>query len=148
MITGNIKSCEKYFSVHKDFEKVFDYLKNNVDKTSMGRVDLADNVWVTTSAAPEADGSVRYFEAHRKYLDIHYIVSGKETFGYSNVDCLTTTTEYSESGDCEMLDGEISTIVLNEGDFCIVFPEDAHIPFMQKMSDNLVRAVAKVKCAE
>ncbi|MBO5069356.1 MAG: YhcH/YjgK/YiaL family protein [Roseburia sp.] len=148
MITGNIKSCEKYNNVHKDFEKVFDYLKNNLNKESTGRADLADGVWVNAPSAPTSDGTSTTFEAHRKYLDIHYIISGKEAFGYSNVESLTTTKEYSENEDYELLEGEISTIILNEGDFCIVFPEDAHIPCMQKLSDNLVRVVAKIKYAE
>lgn len=148
MITGNIQSCEKYNNVHKDFEKVFDYLRNTINQEHAIRADLADGVWVNAPSTPESDSTSTTFEAHRKYLDIHYIISGKEAFGYSNVDYLTTTKEYNEAEDYELLEGEISTVILNEGDFCIVFPEDAHIPCMQKLSDNLVRVVAKIKCAE
>ena len=148
MITGNIKLCDKYNNVHKDFEKVFDYLKNNLCKESTGRADLADGVWVNAPFAPESDGISNTFEAHRNYIDIHYILSGKEAFGYADVDSLSTTKAYDEADDYELLEGEISTLILKEGDFCVVFPEDAHIPCMQKLSDDLIRVVAKIKCAE
>lgn len=144
MIIDNINSSEKYNNMHKDFEKVFDYLKK-LDPTTIGRVDLSDTVWVTTSLTPDSESNTKPFEAHRNYLDIHYIVSGKETFGYSNTDRLTSIQEYNELEDFELLEGEISTIILNEGDFCIIYPEDSHIPFMKKLSDHLVRAVAKIK---
>ena len=147
MITGNIRDIDKYVSVHKDFEKVFAYLKSVTPETS-GRVDLGEHMWVTTSETETTPEGPRFFEAHRNYLDIQYIVSGSESFGYANVNTLTTATEYNPEKDIEMLSGDINPLVLKEGDFCIVFPEDAHIPVLEKLSDRLVRAVGKVKCTE
>ena len=42
------------------------------------------------------------------------------------------------------LDGELNSLFLKKGDFIVTFPQDAHIPAMNKISDDiLVRAVAK-----
>ena len=144
MIIGNINSYKKYSNVHKDFDLVFNYLKKT-DNPPLGRVDLSDTVWLTTSTSSAFEAKTKPFEAHKNYIDIHYVVSGKETFGYSNIDSLISIQEYNELDDYELLEGEISTIILNEGDFCIVFPEDAHIPCMQKLSQHLIRVVAKIR---
>jgi YhcH/YjgK/YiaL family protein len=85
-------------------------------------------------------------EAHKKYIDIHYCISGSEGIGYNDVPRLTPTTEYDEENDYLLLSGEYQKVVLHEGDFCIVFPEDAHIPMMKGDADGmLLKAVAKVK---
>ena len=62
----------------------------------------------------------------------------------------TLTTESKEGfvGDNYKVNfsGSYQKVVLRKGDFCIVFPEDAHIPMMVgDTGDRLMKAVAKVK---
>lgn len=41
MIIDNLKNCEKYFSVHKNFEKAFDFLKKAVSENyTPGRYEI------------------------------------------------------------------------------------------------------------
>lgn len=147
MITDSLSNCALYETVHKDFGRVFEVLRKVAAGGMSEKIVLDEgNVWVSAPKETNVTDAPRVFEAHRDFIDIHYILSGSETFGYANVDDLTTTKEYNKAADCELLDGDRSLLVLNAGDFCITFPQDAHIPFLQKHGEEkLVRVVAKIR---
>ena len=150
MIVANIKDAERYCMLNPCFPAVFEFLKGMTKDSKEGivgedyRVNFSGQYICT--ADENADGTAKVFEAHKKYIDIHYCISGSEGIGYADVARLTPTTEYDEENDYFLLKGEYQKVVLREGDFCIVFPEDAHIPAMKgEGEDKLLKAVAKVK---
>lgn len=147
MITGNIKDYKKYCSIHKNFEKTFEFLKTLSEESELGSTVLEENTLrVNVSQYETVPGAPREFEAHKDFIDIHYVIKGSEVFGYSNLSKLTVTKEYDKEGDYFLLDGAADELALGEGDFCVVFPEDAHIPFIKKCCDGtLKRATAKVR---
>ena len=146
MITDSLKNCATYETLHKDFKKVFEALQKLDGDVSEAVVLDEGNVWINPPFEAELPEEAREFEAHRDFIDIHYILSGSEAFAYANVEGLKTTKEYDKEDDYELLDGDKSLITLNAGDFCITFPQDAHIPFFQKNGEErLVRAVAKIR---
>lgn len=147
MIVDSISNYQKYVSLHKGFEKAFSFLRELREDASEGTTMLEeDNMWaniIEISYVPESDN---IFEAHRNFLDIHYILSGEEKFGYANCDHLNTVERYNAIDDIELLEGEINEILLKKGDFMITFPEDAHIADYQKVNDNtLKRVVVKIR---
>lgn len=146
MIIDSIDNWGKYISVHKDFEKVFSFLRDLKEGTAGTTVLEKENVWVNVVEVQEQQGHAKVFEAHRQFLDIHYIVSGEVKFGYSNIDRLKTKEPYNVATDCEFLEGYANAVHLKKGDFMIAFPEDAHIPDLEKINDGkLIRAVAKIR---
>ena len=143
MITGNIKDCEKYYSVNSGFESAFESLKTV--EYGKNTTNLTVNFSEPTTSDEDNAGKKKIFEAHRKYIDLHYIIDGTEQFGYAKIDTLTPVTEYDEKDDYILLLGEASRITLNKGDFVIAFPEDAHIPALKyKNSEKVKRAVVKI----
>ncbi|MCR4720047.1 MAG: YhcH/YjgK/YiaL family protein [Firmicutes bacterium] len=143
MITGNIKDCERYYGISSKIDdalkllKTIEYGKNPSDLT----VNFSEMI---TSDEDNA-GNKKPFEAHRKYIDIHYIIEGTEQFGYANVSTLMSVTEYNEADDYILLRGEVNRITLSKGDFVVAFPEDAHIPALKyKNSEKVKRAVVKI----
>ena len=68
-------------------------------------------------------------EAHRKYIDIQYIISGEEKIGFGNLGDMTEVKANPE-GDIWFYHGPMSYVTLNSGFFCIFFPQDAHAPGM------------------
>ena len=150
MILANIKDAERYCTLNKSFPAVFEFLKTLSKESTEGtvsddyRVNFSGKYIETSDKNP--DGTEKSFEAHKKYIDIHYCISGSEGIGYADVSSLTPTTEYDEENDYFLLSGEYQKVILREGDFCIVFPEDAHIPMMCGFTGGkLLKAVAKVK---
>lgn len=70
------------------------------------------------------------FESHRRYIDIHYIISGKEVMGLCDVRGLTTTKEYDQKDDYGLyaIPDTYEKITLKAKDFLILFPGEAHMP--------------------
>ena len=149
MIVDNIKYASKYFSVDGRLEEIFFALAELDESSPTGWRDH-DGFRIGVSECEafdtDDDGNVRPFEAHKKYADIHYVISGDEGIGYSHIDNLNAITEYDDENDFLLLSGEINHFHLRQGDFCIVFPEDAHIPQMTAGADrHLKKAVVKFK---
>lgn len=69
------------------------------------------------------------FEAHRKQIDIHIVLRGKEYVEVTHVDHLVHCTDYDEEQDYLLGDkseGREAAFTLSEGFFMICFPHDAH----------------------
>ncbi len=68
-----------------------------------------------------------FWESHRKYIDIQYVVSGVEHMGFANLQQLTNG-EYDANKDFIMHEGSGSFVLLPAGMFTLLFPADAHMP--------------------
>ena len=148
MIVANLKDAEKYYGVHKDFKEAFEFLKGVTTDTPDGTTVLREGeVWVgvTTNPKTDDDGAEKTFEAHRKFIDIQCVIKGREVMGYSDISEISTTKmEYDESRDVGLYGGEYSTLIINDGDFAVFFPEDAHIPFISNPEGHK-KAVFKIR---
>ena len=147
MIIDNINNCQIYQGLHKDFSKIFEVLKTlPIDSMTEKLVFDVGNSWIYPPTVLNEITGIKQLEAHKEFIDIHYILSGTEKFGYANISNLKTAKSYDAEADYELLDGETEFFTLKTGDFCIVYPQDAHIPAFQKIGDeNLVRVVAKIR---
>ena len=147
MIVGKISDAKKYYSVNEIFPDAFEFLKT-LGEGSVGSYDFEKfrvNVFRAEGFDVAKDGSARLFEAHREYLDIHYVISGSEGMGYADIDRLSVVDEYNAKDDYLTLSGEVNKLILNPGEFCITFPEDAHMPSMTGHGDGFIKAVVKIK---
>lgn len=70
------------------------------------------------------------FESHKRYIDIHYILTGFEKISITSIDNLSPKTKYNEKDDIilyrENTDCHISSICLSPGMFIVCFPSEAH----------------------
>lgn len=149
MVTGSLKDYKRYTGLHKHFDKILELLANLTPDSPTGKTVIEEgNAWVSFSkiesgAKETADPK---FEAHRNFIDIHCIIKGEEIFGYADVDDLTVTKEYDPEGDYLLGVGPITPVRLGNREFIITFPEDAHIPQMKKVNDDVTyRALAKIR---
>ena len=148
MITDNIKNCDLYADLHKGFKEAFEFLKTlNADTPTdsyMAGENKASVSHMNTTSFTK-DGAKKPVEAHKKYIDIHYIVSGSEKFGYANTLKLKPTCEYNEELDYVFLEGNVDMITLSDGDFVITYPDDAHLPCLPIDEEApIVRGVIKI----
>lgn len=70
-------------------------------------------------------------EAHRKYIDVMIMVDGEETIYVKPVEELSRITmEYDDSMDALLAcaDSDATAVHMKPGCFCILFPQDAHMP--------------------
>jgi YhcH/YjgK/YiaL family protein len=118
----------------------------NIDELTDGRLEIdGQQVYalVQTYLGKSDLDQVR-FEAHQRYLDVQYIHSGKELFGWAPLDLLENKTPYNSEKDVQhgFIARDKQTFVrLKSGMFAIVFPSDAHAPGLADGEPALVKKI-------
>ena len=130
MIYDSLKNCDRYTSAHEGFEKAFDFIKRaEAEKLSEGRYEIdGDKVYAFIQKyTSKTDNS---FEAHKRYIDIQYIISGTEVMKFADVEAFTPSCDYDGERDVVFFDDyeKAGTAVVREGEYGIFFPHDIHKP--------------------
>ncbi|HEY3341614.1 MAG TPA: YhcH/YjgK/YiaL family protein [Anaerolineae bacterium] len=142
MIYDNIKNAHLYASLGARFQQAFDYLQQtDLLALPVGRIELdGKNLYVMvqeyTSKLPEQGK----WEAHQRYIDLQYIVSGVEKMGFAALTSLTLGA-YTSEKDFQALSGEGVFLPLGAGDFMLLWPQDAHMPGMAINTPGPVKKV-------
>ena len=143
MIICPWKDIKKYASVLPGIEEAFDAVNALTDYEAKTYPLSNDNrfvVAVGTTKAPDVA------EAHRKYMDIQYIVKGKEVMGWADLDDCKIVGEFNEEKDIGKYEGNFEYITINEGICYVAFPEDAHMPGRHlDVPNDFVKVVVKLK---
>ena len=97
---------------------------------------------IQTYRTKQQDGACR-FEAHRKYIDVQYIVSGIERIRVAKLEKLTLEEErYPKGQDIAFYSGETGVdFILTKGTFLMLYPQDAHMPGLSAEKDSTVRKI-------
>lgn len=131
MIVDNIKNAHMYYALGERFEKALKYIQeNDLLEFENGKYEiLGDEVFIIVQDYTSKKLEAGKFEAHRKYIDIQYVIKGQERLGYSNIEKFKPDCDYDEDKDLIFGDVESGSLVLAQaGDFVIFTPEDAHMP--------------------
>ena len=139
-----------YFKNKERWAKAFKFLKSNdLTKLELKRYDIeGDNLFATVSEYQSKNEESAKFEAHRKYIDIQYVISGKEIMNLAPISTLKEVlTPYDAVKDIEFI--TVSKVVnykASPSNFFIFFPDDAHRPGLKDGSNSPVRKIViKVK---
>ena len=103
--------------------------ENNLHALPLGRYDLENGVFAIVQEYFTKEESV--YEAHKKYIDLQYIVSGEEIIYVSDISEVQECVEsYDETKDIAFYQTEQSCrkLKLEKDTFVILFPNDAHKP--------------------
>ena len=150
MIFDTIKNCEQYFKLHPNYEKAFAFLKDAMKQfpeTGKHEID-GESLFASVQAynTLTEDGKM---EAHEKYVDIQFIVSGKETMYVNDIEKSELTDAYREDWDAAFykVDENVSALTLTPGCFVVLLPNDAHRPCVafEGVSEPVQKIVMKVK---
>ena len=142
MILCPWKDILKYKSVLPGIEEAFEAV-NNLTSLEPKTYPLSNGnrffVAVGTTRTPDLA------EAHRKYMDIQYIVKGQEVMGWAPLDACTPAGEFNTEGDCGMYSGDFQFITITEGNCYVAVPEDAHMPGRHlEVPNDFVKIVVKL----
>lgn len=90
------------------------------------------------------------FEAHKKYIDLHYMVKGEEIISIANTSSLIQTTSYELEKDIAFYDGiSDGKYLLKPGLFMVCWPNDAHkVGVMNNTPTEVQKIVFKIKINE
>ncbi len=142
MIYDNIKNSTTYANLSPRFRQAFDYLKStDLAALPVGRIELdGKNVYVLVQEYTSKLKEQGKWEAHRRYVDLQYIVSGVEKMGFASLDRMKLG-DYNPDKDFQALSGEGVFLPLGPGDFMLLWPQDAHMPGMAAESPVPVKKV-------
>ena len=132
MILDRIENASLYTAAHPGFAAAFDYLKT-VDMATLADGKHAidgERVFaiVATSAGRSRAGAK--LEAHRKYIDVQYTVTGLDEIGMKpTADCRDVELPFDTERDVTLFtDAPEYWIALKPRTFVVFYPDDAHAP--------------------
>lgn len=118
--------------LHRHFLKAFDFL-SAIEQEGFpeGNFPLEEEEMIVIVEGTAGHGKKNArLEAHRKYIDIHYVLSGTDLIGWKPLaHCQNILQDYSESEDKIFFqDAPESWFSLTPGHFALFFPHDTHAP--------------------
>ena len=148
MIYAKHKDASAYRGIHPNLDLALKRITPEF-LASVGpeRVEIkGGDVYATRFTYETVPAEESFFEAHRKYLDIHIMMEGSEGVEIAPPEVLSEFDRV-EANDFYAYRGEGDyKLILSPGDFLVVFPSDAHRIKMQVDGPRTVsKVVFKVK---
>lgn len=126
MIIDRIEEQERYYAVHPDMEIAFAFLAEAAD-LEPGRYELENGLFATISEGETRQLATVNLEAHKKFIDLQYCISGGERMGWAHIQELNPLSEDPEH-DNYFYTGASTTVSIRPGMFYVMFPSDGHKP--------------------
>lgn len=129
MIFDKQENLDRYQLPQKEFGKLLDFLKNFKETDfQAGRFEIdGDRFFGIGLEYQTKKAEEGLWEAHRKNIDVHYILEGEERVQISDIEEMQVTKEYEEEGDYVLFDGAASdAVILRKGEILILFPNEIH----------------------
>ena len=144
MILDSLTRAAAYRSLGPRLAAGLDYLAGFDPETPIGRhlID-GEDLFAVVQEYETSTSSEKRFESHLRYIDIQYIVAGKERMLHAPADALKVDTPYHDEKDVAYYhDPEASSsILVLPGHFAIFFPADGHKPGLMAGGRDAVRKV-------
>ena len=130
MLYDSLKHIEFYKGIHPGVYRALEILRDtDFSQLEDKRYEVdGDNLFFflqSYETKPDNDTP----EAHRKYIDIQFLVSGREKMGVAPLEDMSEEVEARPDGDIWFYRGPMDYITLTAGDrFAVLWPGDAHAP--------------------
>lgn len=133
------------------WDKVFQFIKtHDLDTMALGKYPIAgDQAFATVSNNALKEEDQTKWESHRNYIDLQYIIKGKERIGMAPVATATVVKPYDPAKDVANYTSDGKYYVAEPGTFYLFFPPDAHRPNGKVGSeDSTKKLVIKIHVAQ
>ena len=148
MIYAKNKDALTYRGIHPNLDLALEHITPEfLSSVGTARAELrGGDVYATRFTYETIPAEESFFEAHRKYLDIHIMAESSEGVEIASPYSLQEF-ERAEANDFYAYRGQGHyKLALSPGDFLVVFPEDAHRIKMQLDGPQTVsKVVFKVR---
>jgi biofilm protein TabA len=145
----NYLEFAKQYEVNKQYwDKAIAFLNDpKLDTLKPGKYVIdGDNVYATITDAPSKTFEQSAWESHRNYIDLQYVVRGKEKIGVAPVTSATVIKPYDASRDIANYTTDGQFYIASPGEFFLFFPGDAHRPNIKVDGyDTVKKLVIKIR---
>lgn len=129
MISDFLENASAYMSLTPRIAAALKFLQTtDLLSLALGKHQLdGDNLFAMVQEYMTKTPDKAFWEAHRRYIDVQYIVSGIEAMGWAPIQQMSVVKEYDHEKEYTMLNGSGQFINMTPGNFVIFFPHDAHM---------------------
>lgn len=150
--TDKVEFAKQYHKNKALWDKAFAYLRDtNLDTLSPGKYPIdGTNLFASVTETPTKDFEKTKCESHAKYIDLQYVIKGKEKMGVGKLSDANITTPLDPAKDNAFYDcPKLTFYEATPGTFFLFFPSDAHRPSIKiEGCDSDKKIVIKIKVAE
>ena len=151
MIFDHISNIAVYIGLSPDIYEGLRFLQQASPDIAVGTYQINSRVRAIVSEYETKVKNEVGYEAHRKNIDIQYLLRGEERVACLPLDKLKETVPYSEEKDAAFFTSSLQPIemTLGSGYFAIFFPQDGHMPQLIVGEPEMVKkVVVKIKMEE
>lgn len=151
MIADTLERLADYSGSVPGLGRVIEFLgSTDLGSLGIGRHAIdGERIYLLIQEYATKPAAEKKWEAHRAYVDLQIVVSGRESMGYAPVGRLDPAQAYNAEKDVAFYDDggrPESEILVGAGGFCVFFPTDAHRPGCHAAGESAVRkAVVKLR---
>lgn len=130
-----------YHTNKKLWDAAFTFLKDqNLDDIQPGKYPIiGEEVFASVTEAPSKSKEEVKWESHKNYIDLQYIIKGKEIIGVADTSTATITKPYTV--DVINYDAEGTYYTTEPGKFFLFFPNNAHRPLIKVEGYDVVKKI-------
>ena len=131
MLATTKELATKYDYLAEKFKTGYEFLRrDDLATLPVGKIPLEGGITVQVQEYSTRTPESGLFEAHDKFFDIQYVVSGRELVGIVNRDGLEVDQPYNPEKDLVFFKEPAVSgcVLLNAGELVVLAPEDAHKP--------------------
>jgi len=152
MIYDKIDNLTIYAGISEVIRLALEYLRDLTPDIETGVYELSPRVKAIVSEYETKEVNEYGYEAHKEYIDIHYLISGCEKICSLPLEYLLETKAYNKEVDAAFYVENVAKpqeILLGNCYFAIYFPQDGHMPQLCVNEPLKVKkVVVKVKIDE
>ena len=144
MIIDTFNNLSRYTGINERIAKAITYLHTtDFSLIKAGKYIIeGENLFAMVQEYETLDVANEQMEAHKKYIDIQYMIRGEELIGLALMKDQNISKPYDEDTDFMLFNNEPSFFAkLAEGTFMIFFPTDLHMPCIKTEQSIVVKKV-------
>ena len=126
MIIDKTSNLELYKSLIPHLDVILNFARTAAEKPVGTYPYPGGRIMIQEGETRALEGAE--FESHKNFLDLQWILEGKEMMEYANIHDLTETVPYNAEKDIQFWQGKGSLMEVPAGTFYLVYPEDGHKP--------------------
>ncbi|MBN2396158.1 MAG: YhcH/YjgK/YiaL family protein [Candidatus Atribacteria bacterium] len=130
MILDKIENIQFYNGIGVRLKQAFEYITaTDFSEMTSGRHEINAEMFVLVNDYITKTDIAKVLEAHKKYIDVQYLLKGKELIEYESYDNHLISQAYDEVNDYLLYKPYgTSKLKFTEGMVAVFFPEDLHMP--------------------
>jgi YhcH/YjgK/YiaL family protein len=149
MIYDVFANTRLYFGNKEILSKALDFAVHFDRSQPDGRYEIeGDKIYALVMTYSTKSAEELKFEAHKKYIDVQLLLDGQECLDITQDRKLDVEMAYSDEKDAALFKAPVvmSTVLLEPGNFAILYPDDIHRPCRKVKDAKQVRKmVIKVR---